>query len=199
MYSHIKAFELKLALLLEQVKKHNFTHLPATQNLSAENPAVLFPAEKCVEALEMLKAEFSVLFRQLHAHAKEIRLFQNPFVANIDEAQPFYQFELAELQNCDVLKDAFKPNSLVDFYAALPNDTYPNIKKHAMKMSTLFGSTYICEQTFSRMKLMKSPMRSRLTDEHLHQCLRVAVTRTSHWPDAGPQFTLMNIQYIEGS
>ncbi|KAK9528431.1 hypothetical protein VZT92_012593 [Zoarces viviparus] len=177
MYSHIKAFEVKLALLLEQVKKHNFIHLPATQNLSAENPAVPFPAEKCVEALEMLKAQFGVRFRKLHVNAKEIRLFQNPFVADIDEAQPSYQFELAELQNCDVLKDAFKPNSLIDFYAALPNDTYPNIKKHAMKMSTLFGSTYICEQTFSRMKLLKTPMRSRLTDEHLHHCLRLAVTR----------------------
>ncbi|CAI5655388.1 unnamed protein product [Oreochromis niloticus] len=177
MYSHIKAFKVKLALLLEQVKKHNFTHLPATQNLFAKNPAVPFPAEKCVEALEMLKAEFGVRFPQLHVHAKEIRLFQNPFVADIDEALPFYQFELAELQNCDVLKDAFKPNSLIDFYAALPNDTYPNIKKHAMKMSTLFSSTYICEQTFSRMKLLKTPMRSRLTDEHLDQCLRLAVTR----------------------
>lgn len=104
-YSHIKAFE--------QVKKHNFTHLPATHNLSAENPAVPFPAEKCVEALEMLKAEFGVRFRQLHVHAKEIRLFQNPFVADIDEAQPSYQFELAELQKCDVLKDAFKPNNLI--------------------------------------------------------------------------------------
>ncbi|KAL3969674.1 KRAB domain-containing zinc finger protein [Sarotherodon galilaeus] len=123
MYSHIKAFKVKLALLLEQVKKHNFTHLPATQNLFAKNPA------------------------------------------------------LAELQNCDVLKDAFKPNSLIDFYAALPNDTYPNIKKHTMKMSTLFSSTYICEQTFSRMKLLKTLMRSRLTDEHLDQCLRLAVTR----------------------
>lgn len=176
MYSHIKAFEVKLALLLEQVKKRNFTHLPTTQNLSADNPAVPFPAENCVEALEKLKAEFSARFRELHVHAKEIRLFQNPFVADIDEALPSYQFELAELQNCDVLKDAFKPNCLMDFYAALPNDTYPNIKKHAMKMCTLFGSTYICEQTFSRMKLLKTPLRSRLTDEHLHQCLRLAVT-----------------------
>ncbi|ROT69412.1 putative general transcription factor II-I repeat domain-containing protein 2-like [Penaeus vannamei] len=176
-YSHTKAFEVKLELLLGQVKKHSFIHLPATQNLSAENPAVSFPAEKCVEALEMLKAEFGVRFRELHVYAKEIHLFQNPFVADIDEAQPSYQFELAELQDCDVLKDAFKPNSLIDFYAALPNDTYPNIRKHAMKMSTLFGSTYICEQTFSRMKLLKTPMRSRLTDEHLHQCLRLAVTK----------------------
>ncbi|KAI5623728.1 general transcription factor II-I repeat domain-containing protein 2-like [Silurus asotus] len=147
------------------------------KSFSAEKPAVAFPGEKCVEALEILNAEFGVQFRELHVHAKEIRLFQNPFVADIDEAQPSYQFELAELQNCDVLKDAFKPKSPTDFYAALPNDTYPNIKKHLMKMSTLFGSPYICEQTFSRMKLLKTPTRSRLTDEHLHQCLRLAVTR----------------------
>jgi len=57
MYSHIKAFGVKPALLLEQVKKHNFIHLPATQNLSAENPVASFPAEKCVEAMEILKAE----------------------------------------------------------------------------------------------------------------------------------------------
>lgn len=136
----IKAFDVKLALLLEQVKKHNFIHLPATKKISAEHPVVPFPVKKCVEALEILKAEFSVRFQELHVNAKEIRLFQNPFVANIDEAQPFYQFELAELQNCDFLKDTFKPNSLIDFYAALSYDTYPNIKKHAMKMSTVFGS-----------------------------------------------------------
>lgn len=52
--------EVKLALLLEQVKTYNFIHLSATQNLSAENPAVPFTAEKCVEALEMLKVEFGV-------------------------------------------------------------------------------------------------------------------------------------------
>ncbi len=64
--------------------------------------------------------------RELHVHAKEIRLFQNPFAADIDEALPCYQFESAELQNCDVLKDAFKPNGFIEFYAALPN----NIPKH---------------------------------------------------------------------
>ncbi len=135
-----------------------------------------FPAEQSVEALEMLKAEFDVRFRELHVHAKEIRLFQNPFAADIDKTLPSYQFELAELQNCDVLKDTFKPNGLIEFYAALPNETYPNIKRHAMKMSTLFGSTYICEKTFSFMKLMKTQKISRLTDEHLHQSLRLAVT-----------------------
>ncbi len=159
-YSHIKTFGVKLALLVGQEQKQDFTHLPVTQSLSAEKPVAPFPAGKSV--LEMLKAEFDVRFRELHVHAKEIRLFQNPFAADIDEALPCYQFELTELQNCDVLKDAFKPNGLLEFYAALPNETYPNIKRHAMKMSTLFGSTYICEQTFSFMKLMKTQKRSRL-------------------------------------
>ncbi|KAI7795426.1 putative general transcription factor II-I repeat domain-containing protein 2-like, partial [Triplophysa rosa] len=143
MYSHIKAFEVKIALLVGQVQKQDFTHLPVTKSLSAEKPVAPFPAEKSVEALEMLKAEFDVRFREIHVHAKEIRLFQNPFAADIEKAPPSYQFELAELQNCDVLKDAFKPNGLIESYASLPNETYPNIKRQAIKMSTLFGSTYI--------------------------------------------------------
>ena len=115
MYSQIKAFELKLKLLLRQVKNHNSIYFSATQNFSAENPVVAFPVEKCVEALQTLKAEFGVRFPALHVYAKEIRRFQNPFIANIDKAQPSYHFELAELQNCGVLKDGFEPNSLIDF------------------------------------------------------------------------------------
>ena len=145
MYSHIKAFELKLTVLIGQVQKHDFTHLPATQSLSAEKPAVPFPTEKCKGALETLRAEFGVRFRELHVHAQEIRIFQNPFAADVSDTLPSLQFELAELQTCDVLKDVFRPNSLMEYYAALPNDTYPNIRKHATKMSTVFGSTYICE------------------------------------------------------
>lgn len=68
MYSHIKAFEVKLALLVWQVQKRDFTHLPVTQSLSTENPVAPFPAEKSVEALEMLKAEFEVRFHELHVH-----------------------------------------------------------------------------------------------------------------------------------
>ncbi|KAJ4933111.1 hypothetical protein JOQ06_029947 [Pogonophryne albipinna] len=94
----------------------------------------------------MLKAEFGVRFRILHVNAKEIRLFQNPFLADIDEAQPSYQFELAELQNCDVLKDAFKPNSLIDFYAALPNDTR---MEYSARNTLLHGQSSASGSSFS--------------------------------------------------
>ena len=40
----------------------------------------------------------------------------------------------------------------------------------------LFGSTYLCEQFFSKIGFMKSPYRSVMTDEHLENGLRVAST-----------------------
>lgn len=113
MYSHIKAFEVRLVLLVRKVQKLDFMHLSATQSYCAEELSVPFPVEKCKDALEMLQGEFSVRFRELHVNGKGIRLFQNPFAADINDALPSLQFELAEFQNCDILKDAFKPDSLI--------------------------------------------------------------------------------------
>ena len=176
MQSHVKAFEVKLGLLIKQVKEENFCHLPTTQNLLAEKPSVAFPDKTCVDSLEKLQKEFQFRFKELHLHEQDIQLFRNPFSINIEIVDPIYQMELAELQNCDSLKDAFKSSSVTNFYASLPSETYPNLRNHALKMATIFGSTYVCEQTFSRMKHLKSPTRSRLTDAHLHHLLRLAVT-----------------------
>ncbi|XP_069498920.1 general transcription factor II-I repeat domain-containing protein 2-like [Ambystoma mexicanum] len=172
MQSHVKAFEVKLGLLLKQVKEENFCHLPTTQNLLAEKPLVAFPNKTCVDSLEKLQKEFQFRFKELHLHEQDIQLFRNPFSIDIENVDTIYQMELAELQNCDSLKDAFKSSSLHSFYASLPSETYPHLRNHALKMATIFGSTYVCEQTFSRMKHLKSPTRSR----HLHHLLRLAVT-----------------------
>ena len=40
----------------------------------------------------------------------------------------------------------------------------------------IFGSTYICESTFSLMKIVKSMERNRLTDDNLHYSLRLTTT-----------------------
>ncbi|KAL3859345.1 hypothetical protein ACJMK2_009570 [Sinanodonta woodiana] len=175
MQSHVKAFEVKLGLLIKQVKEENFCHLPTTQNMLAEKPSVAFPNKTCVDSMEKLQKEFKFRFKELHLHEQDIQLFRNPFSINIEIVDPIYQMELAELQNCDSLKDAFKSSSVTNLYASLPSETYPNLRNHALKMATIFSSTYVCEQTFSRMKHLKSPTKSRLTDAHLHHLLRLAV------------------------
>ena len=77
MYYHIKAFKVKLVLLVQQVQKLDFTHLPATQSYCAEKPAFGFPVEKCKDALEMLQGEFRARFCELHVNGKGIRLFSS--------------------------------------------------------------------------------------------------------------------------
>jgi hypothetical protein len=46
-------------------------------------------------------------------------------------------------------------------------------------MLAQFGSTYCCEQFFSRMNFVKSKTRTRLTDLHLGNTLRVATSNFS--------------------
>ena len=71
-----------------------------------------------------------------------------------------------------------KDYSLLEFYKRLPEESFPKNKDLARKKMSLFGSTYICEQLFTKMKPTKSKTRSRLTDCHLENTgsLRVAAS-----------------------
>lgn len=62
------------------------------------------------------------------------------------------------------------------FNSSWTNDLFPNLHKHALRMASLFGSTYSCEQFFSQMKIAKSKYRSMLTDENLLNELTVTTT-----------------------
>ena len=66
---------------------------------------------------------------------------------------------------------------LVEFYKLLQNsasDKYQNILDHAKRMACIFGSTYVCEQLFSKMKFTKNKLRTSITDENLNASLRIA-------------------------
>ena len=68
----------------------------------------------------------------------------------------------------------------MEFYRSLPDDVFPNLKKFASKMASMYLTTYTCEQTFSKMKYVKSEHRTRLTDDHLKAIL------ISLWLGAAP-------------
>ena len=53
---------------------------------------------------------------------------------------------------------------------------FPVLREFALRMLSMFGSTYICESTFSVMKRLKSNARNRLADETLDARLRLATT-----------------------
>ena len=88
--------------------------------------------------------------------------------------------ELIEFQSDALLKSKFycEDISLLDFYAKYvsPTEKYPSLVNHAKKMTWLFGSTYSCEQLFSKLKHTKSKLRASLSDRHLDNVLLLAST-----------------------
>jgi hypothetical protein len=83
--------------------------------------------------------------------------------------------EVIELQNNDILKYAFKEsNDQKIIYSSLSEIDFKGIKSFAKKMITAFGSTNICEQTFSILKIRKNKYCSRLSVEHLNAVLRIS-------------------------
>ena len=84
---------------------------------------------------------------------------------------------MINLQERTDLKAKYVEINLGDFYRKyLDQDKFPNLRKFMASKMALFGSTYLCEQFFSKIGFMKSPYRSVMTDEHLENGLRVAST-----------------------
>ena len=81
--------------------------------------------------------------------------------------------EMVDLQNDIELKSRSRDS---DFWGLVSKEKYPLLTACALRVNAYFGSTYLCEMAFSQMKIIKSKYRSRLTDRHLTDCLRLAVS-----------------------
>lgn len=64
------------------------------------------------------------------------------------------------------LRDIYKENCQLNFYSDLP-DIFLNLNKFSVGMIPVFGTTPICVQTFSKVKIVRSMCMSRVTNEHL--------------------------------
>ena len=58
----------------------------------------------------------------------------------------------------------------------IEDGNYLNLVENAMRMISIFVSTYVCEQLFSKMKFTQSKLRTRLNDSHLDGILRLTTS-----------------------
>ena len=173
MWSYIRAFTTKLRLWEGQLESGNYAHFPTLQE---NKPTSSTPF---VSVIQHLKTEFLSRFGDIRSLENDIKLFCTPFDVQVDTLQEKYQMELVELQGSDELKSKFHAEGvlLFDFYKKyLEYKQYPNLINHAKKMASMFGSTYVCEQLFSFMKVTKSKLRAQHNDGHLQDILLLATS-----------------------
>lgn len=180
LYSHIKAFETKLQLFQRHLSQTqpNTAHFSALQEIMNSFPQDSISAQTRRYAADMasLAGEFKRRFQDFAAIEKEIRLFSSPFSTDPDDAPDQLQLELIELQCDSESRSRHQQLSLVNFYRQLEKGRFQEIRTFAKKMLSLFGSTYLCEKTFSVMNFNKNRVRTRLSDSHLRDILRIKTT-----------------------
>ncbi|XP_077976074.1 general transcription factor II-I repeat domain-containing protein 2-like [Styela clava] len=124
-----------------------------------------------------LLERFNARFTDIKSKKLELDIFSIPFIVTPASAPSELQLELMKLQSDDTLKAMYLNMPLLEFYRVyVSKKEFPNLRASALKWSSVFGSTYLCEQFFSKMKYTKSRYRSRLTDENLGLQLRVSTS-----------------------
>lgn len=176
MANAVSAFKLKLQLFSKQLSCQNFINFPYLMKLKEKVPDK--PLDYS-EQINKLLSSFEKRFTDFESHTVKLKLFGDPFSVPVQEAPENVQMELIDLQTSDLCKSRFRDLDILDFYKTLP-DEFLHLKDNASICATMFGSTYICEQTFSLMNLNKSKLRNQLTDQHLQSILRISTTSFEH-------------------
>lgn len=121
----------------------------------------------CSDALSSLRSDFASRFCDVRS-CQDFKLVTAPFDASVDDFPDNVKMELVELQ-CDERWKSIclsLPPFTFNSTHVLPSSNIPAIISHVKPVIAMCGSTYCCEQLFSKMKQTKSHLRSRITDVH---------------------------------
>ncbi|XP_066585611.1 general transcription factor II-I repeat domain-containing protein 2B-like [Prorops nasuta] len=144
--SHIDSFIAKLNMLTHDLIHNSFYHFPACKYLLEESAPNTCDFKKHFYILQSIIEEFTTRFKDLQAFRKEIILYENVFF-----------------------------NSL-EIFKTLPKDKYPFLRSFGLRIFSMFGSTYLCECLFYKMKQIKNDLRSSMNDSILTALMRTYLT-----------------------
>ena len=178
------AFVNKLKLFKTHIQKGDLTHFPTLLKASGQvtSAALNKQTARYATLVENLHESFVTRFRDLQLKRPQITFLVDPFNAETDclkaplvTDEAAAELEMIDLCEEDQLKPALREGT-IEFWKSVPMEKYPNVKRAALKILSMFGSTYVCESVFSTLKHVKSKHRSVLTDTHVKELLRVATT-----------------------
>lgn len=171
----IESFRSKLKLWENQLTNNEATHFHELNNFYIANKTV----KKYGELIKNLSAEFDRRFQEISKYSKNFELFSSPFNVDVTTVHPDLQMEIIELQSKTELKTIFcEYDDKVSFYKKfIDGHNFPRFKKYCIRIVSAFGSSYLCESFFSKMKICKCKTRTSLLDQTLENQLRIATTK----------------------
>lgn len=87
----------------------------------------------------------------------EVNIFATPFNMEPADVPDNLQYKIIQLQSNDELKARYNNLPLFEFYKHyISNDEFLTLRNHALKYASVFGTTYCCEQFFSKLTIAKS-------------------------------------------
>lgn len=182
----IFSFQVKLQLFQKDISEKTLNHFPRLKKVTVDCD---------LKALDMYKTklcslfdDFQIRFADLKSLKPSFAFLLNPFgIDVIKNGFPLLkcilfettkgELQLIELQADEGLKMLHvSANSINEFWKNVPSEKYGLLKIAACRLLSIFGSTYNVESLYSTMKYVKSQYRSVLTNEHLNELLRCAIT-----------------------
>ena len=158
----IKGFRKKLVLFKASLQKNDASHFPSCCELIGAGTKIDFCAFSA--KIGEILMSFNCRFADFDLLKTKLGLFNNPMEVDIESQASCFQLELCELQADPFLLS--KKNERYDvFLKLISKEKFPCLRDFALKMCSMFGSTYICEIIFSCMKWLQSDERNKMSDE----------------------------------
>ena len=180
--SSVKSFEMQLDVFKQDLESE-MMHFPCLKTF-VNDWEYEGSASEYLAFIEKIKVEFEVRFGQFQAVDMIVQLIKSPLEAKpegewkqqVNIISDTLSIAAIQLELCD-LKASESAVSEGFWMKATTSTKYPQLCNLAIYLLTSFASTYLCESAFSSMNHIKNELRSALTQEHVHQLLRVACSQ----------------------
>lgn len=191
----IFSFQNKIRVFQRDILSRNFSHFPNLSRRVNTFPDIEIKDHKLEEYKDKLQGlldNFLARFDDLQKLKPCFAFLVNPFMVDVvNDGCPILEplvtessaveMELMELQEDLGLKMIHKSQSTIEFWKQVPEIKYPELKKTSVRLISIFSTTYCCESLYSVMKFVKSKHRAILTNQHLTELIRTALT--TYQPD----------------
>ena len=177
----LKAFQKKLPLWKRRTENDNFANFPLLDDCISKIEDVSGIGDISVpgELKQAIAMHLDELAKSLDGYSPTRESYpawvRQPFTFSVATADvnDEYLDEIIELQQSQVQQQLFRTTTLSTFWCH-QIVAYPLIAKKALEILTPFVTTYLCEQSFSRMVDMKTKKRNKLCCEN---DMRVALAK----------------------